>query len=182
MGLGLVALEMETFALARALLKSVQPPTIVVDIGARSTDLCIVDNGFVRISHNFELSGVDITKAYSEFSGTSFIEAERSKKAVGLNLTPGQLSGAGELLGVIDSIIAETQRIMSSYFNKTGKNIGTVILSGGSSQMPGLLERFQEQMAGAQVSVDTETGRGDSGGRRPTQADVVHNQQHAVGS
>ena len=65
-----------------------------MDIGARSTDLCIVDNGFVRISHNFELAGVDITKAYGELTKTDFIEAEQSKKTVGLDLTPGQLSGA----------------------------------------------------------------------------------------
>ena len=145
-GLELVALELETFALARSLLKSVQPPTIVVDIGARSTDLCIIDNGVVRISHNFELAGVDITKAYGELTGTDFIGAEQSKKTVGLDLTPGQLSGAKSLIEVLDSIAIEIQRISNSYFNKTGKSIDNVILSGGASLMPGLLNRFREQV------------------------------------
>ena len=145
-GLDLFALELETFALARALLKSVQPPTLIVDIGARSTDLCIVDNGFVRISHNFELAGVDITKAYGELTKTDFIEAEQSKKTVGLDLTPGQLSGAKSLIEVLDSIAIEIQRISNSYFNKTGKSIDNVILSGGASLMPGLLNRFREQV------------------------------------
>lgn len=145
-GLELVALELETFALARSLLKSVQPAAIIVDIGARSTDLCIVDNGVVRISHNFELAGVDITKAYGELIGADFIEAEKSKKIVGLNLTPGQLSGAKSLIETLDSIAIEIQRISNSYFNKTGKSIDNVILSGGASMMPGLLERFREQI------------------------------------
>lgn len=145
-GLELVALELETFALARALLKSIQPPTLIVDIGARSSDLCIVDNGFVRISHNFELAGVDITKAYGELLNVDFVKAEQSKKSVGLDLTPGQLSGAKALIETLDSIAIEIQRISNSYFNKTGKSIDNVILGGGASMMPGLLNRFREQI------------------------------------
>lgn len=145
-GLKLVALELETFALARSLLKTIQPSVLIVDIGARSTDLCIVDSGFVRISHNFELAGADITKAYGELLGVDFTKAEENKKTVGLNLTPGQLSEAKGLIEVLDSIAIEIQRIANSYFNKAGKDIQKIILSGGAVKMPGLLERFREQL------------------------------------
>ncbi|OGD32555.1 hypothetical protein A3C91_01625 [Candidatus Azambacteria bacterium RIFCSPHIGHO2_02_FULL_52_12] len=145
-GLELVAIEMETFPLARALLKGAHETTLVVDIGARSTDICIVDNGFVRISHNFEFSGVDITKAYGEFTHTDFAEAEKRKIVTGLDLTPGQLDGAKNLLSIVDNIINECERIMSSYFNKTGRVVGHVVLSGGVSKMPGFLERFGEKL------------------------------------
>lgn len=145
-GLELVALEMETFPMARSLLKSNQGISIVVDIGARSTDICIVDEGFVRISHNLEFSGVDITKAYSAFTGVDFAQAELKKKVIGLNLTPGQLSEAKDLIGVVDGIIGETERIIHSYFNKTGREVKHVVLAGGVSRMPGFLERFHERL------------------------------------
>jgi len=143
----LVALEMETFPMARALLKGSRGISIVVDIGARSTDICIVDEGVVRISHNLEFSGVDITKAYSAFTGANFVEAEVKKKVIGLNLTPGQLSEAKELTGVVDGIIGETERIIHSYFNKTGRQVQQVVLAGGVSRMPGFLERFHEHLS-----------------------------------
>ena len=66
--------------------------------------------------------------------------AEKNKKAVGLDLTPGQLSAAGEVLTVVDGIVSETSRIINSYFNKTGRNVSGVVLAGGSAQMRGILE------------------------------------------
>lgn len=145
-GLDLIALEMETFPLARALLKGDPAITVIADVGARSTDICIVDNGFVRISHNFEFSGVDITKAYAEFAKSNFIEAEHAKKVTGLNLTPGQLSEAKALVAIVDSIINEIDRIIHSYFNKTGREVKRVVLAGGVSYMPGFVDRLQEKL------------------------------------
>jgi len=146
-GLDLVALEMETFPLARALLKGDPTITVIADVGARSTDICIVDNGFVRISHNFEFSGVDITKAFADFMKMNFIDAERAKKVTGLNMTPGQLAEAKELVGIVDSIINEIDRIIHSYFNKTGREVKRVVLTGGVSFMPGFAERLQEKLS-----------------------------------
>ena len=143
-GLELIAIEMETFPLARALLKGTRDTVAIVDIGARSTDICIVDNGVARISHNFDSAGIDVTKAYGSLWRVDLAEAEKNKKAVGLDLTPGQLAAAGEVLMVVDGIVSETSRIISSYFNKTGRNVSGVALSGGSAQMSGLLERFKE--------------------------------------
>ena len=143
-GLELIAIEMETFPLARALLKGTRDTVAIVDIGARSTDICIVDNGVARISHNFDSAGIDVTKAYGSLWRADLAEAEKNKKAVGLDLTPGQLAVAGEVLMVVDGIVSETSRIINSYFNKTGRNVSGVALSGGSAQMSGLLERFKE--------------------------------------
>ena len=145
-GLNLIALEMETFPLARAVLKGDPTITVIADVGARSTDICIVDNGFVRISHNFEFSGVDITQAYAAFTKSNFIEAEHAKKVTGLNLTPGQLAEAKELTAIVDNIINEIDRIMHSYFNKTGREVKRVVLAGGVSYMPGFIERIQEKL------------------------------------
>lgn len=143
-GLELIAIEMETFALARALLKGTRDIVAIVDVGARSTDICIVDNGVVRISHNFESSGIDITRAYGSFLRADLAEAEKNKKSVGLNLTPGQLTEAKEVLVILDGIIAETNRIISSYLNKTGRSVSAVILSGGTALMAGFLDRFKQ--------------------------------------
>jgi len=107
-GLELIAIEMETFPLARALLRGARDVVAIVDVGARSTDICIVDNGVARISHNFDSAGIDVTKAYGSLWRVDLAEAEKNKKAAGLDLTPGQLAGAGEVLMVVDGIISET--------------------------------------------------------------------------
>jgi len=64
------------------LLKGARDTVAIVDIGARSTDICIVDNGVARISHNFDSAGIDMTKAYGSLWRVDLAEAEKNKKAV----------------------------------------------------------------------------------------------------
>lgn len=145
-GLSLVALEMETFPLARTLNKGAKDVFLIIDIGAKSTNYCVVDGGFVRLSHNYDISGVAITEAYEDFLREDHTKAENMKKAMGLKMTPGQMDNARGVLAVVNSIAAEAERIMSVYFNKSAKRIQKIILSGGSANMPGLSEYFSERL------------------------------------
>lgn len=53
-GLNLLALEQEAFSLARALVGTRQGVFLIADIGNKSTDLVVVEDGFVRVTHNLE--------------------------------------------------------------------------------------------------------------------------------
>ena len=55
-GLKLKALELENSALIRALLGNDLSPTVIVNIGGRSTSIIIVNRGYERVSHNYEIA------------------------------------------------------------------------------------------------------------------------------
>src|SRR3989338_2906737 len=62
-GLNLIALELENSALVRALLGNDLSPTAIVNIGGRSTSIVVVDKGYERIGHNYEIGGFEVTKS-----------------------------------------------------------------------------------------------------------------------
>jgi len=145
--LELVALEMETFPMARAIAGDPKGSYLIIDIGAKSTNYCVVDGGFVRLSHNFDVSGVDMTRAFADYSGGDYAKGESIKKSTGLKMTPGQMETAPLLMSSVSSIVSEAERIMNVYFNKTTTRIQEVILSGGSANMLGLAEYLSEKLS-----------------------------------
>lgn len=53
-GLELVALEQEAFSLVRSLVGNDKSIYLIVDLGRKGVDLIVVDQGFIRLSHNLE--------------------------------------------------------------------------------------------------------------------------------
>lgn len=52
--LEILSLEQEAFSLARSLVGNDQNAFLLVDIGRRSSDIVIINEGFIRLSHNLE--------------------------------------------------------------------------------------------------------------------------------
>ena len=53
-GLKAVALEQEAFSLARSLVGNDKNTFMVIDLGRRGTDIIVLDQGFIKLSHNLE--------------------------------------------------------------------------------------------------------------------------------
>lgn len=138
--LELIGLEIESFALAKALVQKDLRPVCILDIGARSTNICIVENGYVKLTHNIDTSGSDITKALANSLNVSLERAESLKKEQGLKLGEIERDIYNVLTSMLDVILNEVEKYISLYFKKTNKNIEKIILAGGSSFMPGLDE------------------------------------------
>lgn len=149
-GLELQALEAEVFGLIRALIKDDKKVIILVDIGAQSTTVSIVENKILKISHSFDIGGNDLTDLLSQNLNIDFLEAEELKKKCGLKTGPdtffNQKSVSEILLPKIDLIITEIERISQDFYQKEGKDPQTLILSGGMALMPGLKEYFASQL------------------------------------
>ena len=79
-GLKLVALEIESFSLARALVGSDPTPTILVDIGGRSTNIAVVDQGFWKYNGRTDFSSGSLTQAIASSVGIDIRRAEELKK------------------------------------------------------------------------------------------------------
>lgn len=143
-GLKLQNLEAEVFALSRALVKEEKGVGVLVDIGAESTTCSVVENGVLKMSHSFDVSGNKLTKALVESLDIDSEMAERLKLKYGL-------SPAGQVIPKIlqplfDLVIIEIKKISRHFFEREGKNVERVILAGGTANLKGVREYFAEKL------------------------------------
>ncbi len=140
-------LEAETFALARAAAENNKKTIVIVDIGARSTTINILDKGILKISHSFNISGNELTETIRRSLKINYENAEQLKKNFGLieDIKPEQ-NVREILLPLIDSILNETKKVFQSFYQQENKEIEKVILAGGTALMAGLKEYFFKEL------------------------------------
>lgn len=143
-GLKLKALELETFSLARSLIYPEKEPTALIDLGATSSNISIINNSLIQLSHNFDVSGAMISRTLATALGIEKNRAEEIKFNQGLSGKNGEKELSKIITPLIDIIINETEKIMNLYLLKSGKSVKKIIISGGSANMKGLLEKFAE--------------------------------------
>lgn len=146
-GLRLRALEAEAFALSHSLARNEKKTVGIVDIGARSTTCNILENGILKISHSFNISGNELTGILSRSLGVDYEKAEELKKGIGLAGAETAEQNIREvLLPLIDLILAEIKKIFGNYYRRENKEVEKIILAGGTSLLPGLKEYFFEEL------------------------------------
>jgi len=146
LGLKLVALELESFAEARALAREGGPITIV-NIGGRTTNVTIVDNGFIRLCNNLNFSAFNLTDVLSKKMGINSERAKELQKTKGLKREADSLI-APILAPVIDKIIFGVKKAINSYLSKSPqKKIQKIVLSGGVANMPGLIDYLSSKLS-----------------------------------
>ena len=135
-GLTLIALETELMSLVRSLAPS-EGTAMIVDFGARSTDIAISRNGQISFSRSISTSGDAITRAVAQGLGIEKTRAEEYKKTYGLSekLLEGKVKAVIE--PVFRLIIEEIKKSIQFYKSEEkGETPTSIILSGGSSGMP----------------------------------------------
>ncbi len=126
-------LEAEAFSLARALVKDKKELVCLLDIGAQSTIINIVDEGILKLSYSSDVSGNDLTHALVKSLSIDSEKAETLKREQGLKSEEIK----DTLLPLINLIIIEIERILKD-FEAQGKIVKKIIMAGGSSFLPGL--------------------------------------------
>jgi len=144
-GLRLQALELENSSLIRVLLGNDLSPTVIVNIGGRSTSIVIVNRGYERVSHNYEIGGFEITKAISQSLSVSLEKAEDLKRKFGLTKTDENIVNES-MISLIDMMIFETQKTIGNYEEAKKEKIVHVVLVGGLANMPGFIDYFKEKL------------------------------------
>ncbi len=139
-GLNLAALESESFSLARALVGNDLGTIMLVDFGARNTNLSIIDRGFIFMSHSADLSGKEITQAVAHSLNVNPSRAEELKKSMGVSPTSTEKGIAQAISPFIDKLAIEIERMNSLILKKENRKIEKIILTGGSSNLPGVVE------------------------------------------
>lgn len=144
-GLNLVALELENSGLIRGLLGNDLSTTAIVNIGGRSTSIIIVNKGYERLSHNYEIGGFEITKAISRSLNVSLEEAEKLKRSVGLSESSGN-NIKDSMISLVDMMIFETKKTISSYEESRKQKVGRVLVMGGLANMPNFVNYFKQRI------------------------------------
>jgi len=145
-GLILTALELENIGLIRALIGNDQSPMAIVNVGGRSTSILVVDKGYERISHTYEIGGFEITKSIARSMGVSLARAEELKKTVGLSSDHVKVVSEA-MLSLIDMMVFETKKTISTYEASKQTKIQKVILVGGLANMPKFSEYFKNKLS-----------------------------------
>jgi type IV pilus assembly protein PilM len=145
--LDLVALETESFSLARSLVGKRVGAFLIIDIGYKMTGITIVDDGCVTESHSISSVGSEeITKIISHSYGVNEDRANVLKKEIGLSAGADRRL-AGIVTPILSIIISEIKKNQESYLRSNGRKLDSVILTGGSSRMPGLAEYISTELA-----------------------------------
>lgn len=142
-GLELVALEAEAMALKRAVIKENDPPTCLLEMGFQSTNINIVDEGFMKMSSSFDVAGKDLTYSLSETLNIPAGEAEMIKKGEGLT-DSGDTKISHILIPILSIISEKTKTLIKEFEIKEGKTVEKVVLAGGTSMLPGIKDYFDK--------------------------------------
>lgn len=138
-GLGLDSrtYEIETFSSIRSVLSRDISAMALLDVGAGTSKLTIIDYGVVRASHTINKGAQDVTVAIATATGSQFADAEKAKRK--------SLPNATANLGTImDYIFYEANNVIEEYQKKYGRLITRVICTGGGSLLSGFIPAAQK--------------------------------------
>lgn len=134
-GLTPVGIETELLALVRAL-SPAGKVTMLLDIGAQSTDIAVSKDGYLCFSRSIPVAGEAFTRALSQGLGIDYQKAEEYKKTYGLS---ENLEGKVKrtLDPVLKLVADEVQKAIHFYQNEEkGETPESIIVSGGVTFMP----------------------------------------------
>ena len=135
--------EIEIFSVIRSVVDHGVAPILVVDIGAATTKIYIVERGVVRLTHLTTIGGQHMTEVLARSMGWEFEKAERIKRERGLVNSAAYSTVENEqikaaLLSTLSRIFSEVNRVLLSYGQRYNKNVARIILTGGGASLPGL--------------------------------------------
>lgn len=138
------ALEIESVAMARALLEPTTPKDspgrILADLGDQHTTLVVYDQGTIPFTASLPFQQAQLSRVLAEELTISLADAEKAKRLFGLDPKKGK--GIVRrillpLLGELTEGMSRTLRYYQEHFPGDPK-VSDVLLTGGGSLLPGL--------------------------------------------
>lgn len=150
-GINLRALEIETFSLVRSLVGHDSTPQAIVNFGYHSTTVAIVDEAKLRISHSIDHGANELTKALERGLNVNYERASQIKRDIGLGDRLEEKEISSTMLPFLQTLTTEIERTIDLYNRKSPRKIQKVNLTGGGSQLKGLVE-FSATLFGIEVT------------------------------
>ena len=140
-GLTPVSVETETISAIRSILVGDKPPTsLIINIGALSTSLAILQDGVMVFTYTIPLGGLAMNRAIASDFGFNPQQAEQYKKTYGIvdKSFGGKIAKA--IQPILQSILVEVKKSLAFYSEKYKNNsqVTQIVLSGGTAKLPGI--------------------------------------------
>jgi type IV pilus assembly protein PilM len=146
--------EIEIFSAIRSVLDEDPGSRMIVDLGAASTKVYILEEGIVHVSHIINRGSQDITLALSKSLGITVEEAEVYKRDLSL-IPPDKQKIANDVISVtLDFIFSDIGRVLLGHQKKYNRSITRAVLVGGGA-------RLQNVTKFAEAHLQTEIVLGD---------------------
>lgn len=143
-GLSLLSLETEAFAFIRSLIGNDPSPTIIVDIGARKSNILILDRGVPFSTRSIDVGGKNFTQNIATKLSMPMDQAEELKR----NMSETELSGGvpDMIKEILTPLLNEMKYSLDTYRarNSLTRPIEKIILTGGGAMLPKLTDYFTE--------------------------------------
>ena len=137
--INLLSLETETFSLVRSLLGNDKSTVMIVEIGAMSTDVSIVDKSIPMLNRSIDIGGNSITKDLAMRLNIDSKSAEQFKYDLGINAIDSKSDNMpAVIIDSVSPIINGIKYAINLFQNKYNKKTEKIILSGGSALVPNI--------------------------------------------
>lgn len=143
-GLSLLSLETESFAFIRSLVGNDPSPVAIVDIGAKKSNIVLVDRGIPFIARSVEVGGKNFTDSVARVLNVPVEQAEEIKRNIAdseaMNTLPALIKDN------LTPLLNEIKYSLNVYRtrNEMTRPIEKIILTGGSALLPKLSDYFNE--------------------------------------
>jgi type IV pilus assembly protein PilM len=131
--------EIEMFGTIRALLDQNSKSVMIVDIGAGSTKLYVVERGVIKNSHLINRGSQDVTTAVANTLGITFAEAENIKCSTDVSSPEADQKIVGAMINILDYLFAEANQVLLSYEKRYNRTVDQIVLTGGGAMLAGVL-------------------------------------------
>src|SRR3989344_4040028 len=125
--------EIDIFSTIRSSLGHGIAPFLLVDLGAATTKIYVVESGIVRLTHLMSEGGQHATEILERSMSWEFEKAERVKRERGLVDSTAYSGEENEkikeaLLSTLSRVFSEVNRVLLSYGQRYNKNVSRVVL------------------------------------------------------
>ena len=137
------SLELDIFPAVRSLIGNDLGTFLIIDMGAKITNIILVKKGIIRINRNINVGGNEITKNIMSNMNISWTRAEEFKKK------NDYLSGEGiaMLMPIVNTISKEAKRIIELGVENNKKDkIDNAIITGGGFDIVGIEKIFLDKL------------------------------------
>ncbi|MDH5442450.1 MAG: pilus assembly protein PilM [Candidatus Nomurabacteria bacterium] len=139
------SIEIEMFSSIRSLLRNDLHTVAVVDFGASSTRIGIIDTGVLRALSNIPRGQSILTRNLATTFNIDFDKAEKLKRSVGLSGSSDEYPQAKDnIKSSFQYVVDQLQSSLIEFEKSNNQSVRTIICVGGGAQLKGLTERLTE--------------------------------------
>jgi type IV pilus assembly protein PilM len=140
---------------------------VIVGLGAGITNVVVHDRGRPRFVRSLTTGGIALTEAVAAATEVDFERAEHLKRTAGSAGADHAVVLAGQSIApALDPILDDIRSSIDFYLTQPGgQHLERVVLTGGSSRLPGIAERLGRVLGVPVSSADplARLARGDTG-------------------